>query len=406
MVEVKPRCASVDLLLTTYPLSTTKNVGDMLIADSAIRLIRSRVPAYNPIVVFRGDSLDVYPPETVRTLVAPGYSVREGSYPKLYGLYNNLNDMHNVGAFFPIGCALQDPRAANVVYESYEYSEESLRSLREIDAISGGFRCRDQKIVEMLTSKGIRASYIGDLALYDETVLMKLYSPPKNIKSVVFTVQHKARYRAQSFEVLKLIGELFPAANLYVAHHSTITDESRIVSDFAVKLGFTEIDLSGDVENLAFYDDIDLHVGYRLHGHISFLRRRKPSFLITEDARSFGIISTPGMNVGGLSALNSDGVTVNQSLVDELSALLNAEIKSNFSGFYSIFKFIDKTYINSVSPCFDRIAEGLGRERRFGAAKYVLNNFFIVRNTLGEMWFSRQGLKARLVSKLRKFKSI
>jgi hypothetical protein len=336
--------------------------------------------------------------------VAPGYSVRDGSYPKLYGLYSDLRCLRLVGAFFPIGCALQDSRASNEVYDTYEYSEASLDAMREIDEISGGFRCRDQKIVNMLSSKGIRANYIGDLALYDELKLFRPFVPPKKIRSVVYTVQHKSRYRRQSFSVLKLIKELFPTADLYVAHHSSVSDESRIVGEFAANLGFVEVDLSGDVEKLSFYDSIDMHIGYRLHGHISFLRRRKPSFLIAEDARSFGIINTPGLNFGGLFALEADGVTVNLSLTEELLALVDAELKNNFSSFYKVFGFIDRTYLNAVSPCFDQIAKNLGQKRGPNAGRYLINRLSISRNILLEAWFSKVGLRSRFISKLRRLR--
>ncbi len=123
-------------------------------------------------------------------------------------------------------------------------------------------------------------------------------------------------------------------------------------------LGYVEKDLSGAVENLAFYDNIDLHVGYRLHGHISFLRRRKPSFLIAEDSRSFGIINTPGLCVGGVPALDDSG-EVDGELHKKLSVMIKKELSSGFRSFYPVFKFIDESYVNSVVPYFD----GFARER-------------------------------------------
>src|SRR5690606_28726144 len=33
------------------------------------------------------------------------------------------------------------------------------------------------------------------------------------------------------------------------------------------------------------YDDYDIHIGYRVHAHVSMLKRRKPSYLIEQDGR-------------------------------------------------------------------------------------------------------------------------
>jgi hypothetical protein len=40
-----------------------------------------------------------------------------------------------------------------------------------------------------------------------------------------------------------------------------------------------------DNEGLSQYDDIDLHVGFRVHGHVSALKRGKYSYLLEQDGR-------------------------------------------------------------------------------------------------------------------------
>ena len=196
-------------MLTTFPGHRSRNVGDNLIAHSAMQMILSRNPAFEPITAFREEKLDSFPDGAIRNLIAPGFSVSDGVYPGLFGLYS---DLERLPAFFPIGCSFQHTIPSHETFERYEYSEETLRFLRFIADRSGPLPCRDQLIVELLRRHGISAVYSGDLAIYDEQRIGTAFVPPGVICSVVFTIQHHERYDAQSFELLALIKELPPAS--------------------------------------------------------------------------------------------------------------------------------------------------------------------------------------------------
>lgn len=370
---VNPGASPKDILITTYPESGSRNVGDGLITESAMQLVRHRLPNYTPEIIFRMGSLDDCSAEEVASILAPGFSVNEGTYPLLYALYS---DISRLKGFFPVGCSFQHPEASPAIYNNFTYSEATLAFLRRVEENTGPIPCRDAGIVNILQRHGIRSCYMGDLALYDRAYLFKTFVAPRCISSVAFTVQHNAKYKRQSFLVLNAIRRIFPKAALYVVHQSKVNRYSQKIAEYAVGLGYVEKDLSGAVENLAFYDDIDLHVGYRLHGHISFLRRRKPSFLIAEDSRSFGIINTPGLCVGGIPALDNSG-EVDGELHKKLSVMIKQELSNGFRSFYPVFKFIDESYVNSVVPYFD----GFARERGWkisplvAVAERVVNQF-------------------------------
>lgn len=63
---------------------------------------------------------------------------------------------------------------------------------------------------------------------------------------------------------------------------------------FARNLGCRVEDVSYDLERIAFYGKCDLHVGYRLHGHLEFLSQRLPSVLLEEDGRGRGATEALG----------------------------------------------------------------------------------------------------------------
>lgn len=342
-----------NLLLTTYPGHKSMNVGDNLISHLAIELITSRNPDFKPVITFREQNLDHYSDGSVRNIIAPGFSISDGVYPKLFSLYSDLDRLPN---FYPIGCSFQHTIPSRSSFESYIYSKKTLSFLHFIASRYGALPCRDQLIVELLQRYDTRSVYSGDLALYDDDKVNTVFYPPKEINAVVFTIQHNNRYEQQSFQLLNMIKNEFPKARCYVAFHSIAGPNPKKIAEFAVELGFSELHLYGDVRNLTIYDNIDLHIGYRLHGHIAFLRRRKPSILMVEDARSYGLAHTQGTDVGCFEALSLDTLEADLKAPTRAMGFLREQIQEGFSEYQRAFLFIDKTYNNFVEPYFINLA--------------------------------------------------
>lgn len=365
---------SIDILLTTFPSQGTGNVGDQLITESAIKLVRYRVPAYNPEIVFRETSLEPYPKEGVRTILAPGFSVTDGVYPSKFRLYEDLGAIEK--KVFPVGCSFQHWLPLRSTYDTYSYSDKTIAFLKRLAANDRGLPCRDVMISKMLNSRGVPANYCGDLALYDDEIIGTRFEPPKTVESIAVTIQHKRKFLGQSKKLLNLLRRDFSGANLYIVHHSVPTDSSKVVAEYAKSIGFQEKDLSGDAENLRFYDSIDLHIGYRLHGHIAFLRRRKPSVLIVEDARSYGIAQSGALDVGTFSGVLDDGTTVDKDAPGKAVKFLRLQQKKEFAEYRKTFKFIDDSYRESVRPYFDRFARRIGWSK---LSKQYLRSIFSIR---------------------------
>ncbi|MEA1081452.1 polysaccharide pyruvyl transferase family protein [Marinobacter qingdaonensis] len=359
---------SFDLLLTTFPKNGTRNVGDHLITESALKLVRHRVPNYRPVIVFREEPLEQFDKSSVRTILAPGFTVSDETYPNKFKLYENLEGV--LEKIFPVGCSFQHWIPSYKTYEEYCYSNETLSLLKSLSKNDGAIPCRDELIVKMLDNWGISSSYIGDLALYDPDVIGKKFTRSKKIESVAFSIQHKPKFFKQSMSILSLTKKAFPDAQLYVVHHSTPSKNSIEVAEYAKSIGYIEKDLSGEIEKLDFYDDVDLHVGYRLHGHISFLRRRKPSVLIVEDARSFGISKTGPLSLGAFSAVDDDGTTWSRAVARQVFDFLRSQSYDGFKDYRDVFKYIDDCYWDLVRPYFDRFSAKLGwSQSRLGLVK-------------------------------------
>lgn len=348
----------MDILLTTFPKLKSQNVGDALITDSAIKLVRHRVPSYDPEVIFREDSLEEFDKSEIRTILAPGFSVNNYAYPELFKIYPDVSDI--MSKIFVTGCSFQSLEPRLNTYNSYQHSVETKKFLVALAKNMGSVPCRDLLIHEMLMRQSIKSSYIGDLALYDDSKIAKKLLLPKKIRSIAFTIQHNGQFFSQSKKLLALIKREFSEAELYVVHHSKPTKSSKKVSDFASSLGYIEIDLSGESKNLEFYENIDFHIGYRLHGHIFFLRNRKPSCLMVEDCRSFGISKTSLLGTGIFQALDNDGISVRDVAPYELLKFVRRNKESSFKDYVALFQFIDKTYYKIVRPYFDRFSKNVG----------------------------------------------
>lgn len=144
-----------------------------------------------------------------------------------------------------------------------------------------------------------------------------------------------------------------------MVHHSVPTESSKEVADYVSSIGFKKKDLSGNIKKLNFYNDIDLHIDYKLHGHIAFLRRRKPSVLIVEDARSFGISQSGAINIGAFLGVLEDESTIDKDAPGKAVKFLRLQAMISFSLCNRIFLMIDGPYRNFIRPYFDRFEQRL-----------------------------------------------
>ena len=126
-----------------------------------------------------------------------------------------------------------------------------------------------------------------------------------DIKRIVFTPPAKPLFTSQSLEIMQMIRRVFPKAYLICSFHRGILNDahtteseanrSKVIAKSAEAMGFKVVDSSYGVDKVSFYKTCDLHIGYRVHGHLYFLSHRRPSFLIHEDGRGRGASEALGM---------------------------------------------------------------------------------------------------------------
>lgn len=119
----------------------------------------------------------------------------------------------------------------------------------------------------------------GDLGLFDVNKINK----PVEIKepfSIAVSLPHNVRHYHETFVLAAQLKTKFNCEVFITSHQKEIKD---------MKFGNIKyINLAGTADKLEWYNNVSIHVGFRLHAHVWFLRNRKPSFLICEDGRGWG----------------------------------------------------------------------------------------------------------------------
>ena len=151
--------------------------------------------------------------------------------------------------------------------------------------------------------------FTGCPALYRLDMLDAPFVPfvSSNIHRVAFSIgspwlMSEASLR-QHLQVLDALVARFPSAEFVVASHHKCDGDCfkaqygrevppnwiRLMKECKVR-GLEPHDISGGLEKMtALYENVDLHVGYRVHAHVLQTSSRRQSLLIAEDGRASGM---------------------------------------------------------------------------------------------------------------------
>jgi len=290
-------------ILSTFPPHKSGNVGDKLLEEQTQRLIKTETGVSEFNVVFRGQDLTSQIEDINQSdaIILPAFAIREPIHPDTYALTEELDSIE-----IPV-----IPLASNWSHYPGDSIDNESLGYRS-DTVSFINRLVDQPALDRLTTRDIYTKRIlerhgfddvilvGDLAWYHEDYMGEPMRVSDSIDHIVMTTPHNAHYVDQAKALMDMLVSEFPDATLTCSFHSSLSTSDKQLRAAAKKRGFNIVLASHDTTNISFYDDCDLHVGYRLHGHISFLRRRLPSVLIGEDGRGNGFNATLG--IGGFQA--------------------------------------------------------------------------------------------------------
>jgi len=349
-----------------------KNMGDFLIYERTKDLLRKHKGMKDYLEIHaREESLDTYLDQvnaTKAVIICGGPSIVWNMYPGKFQLSTNLADIKV--PIIIMGAGWYGVPGDDATLERYTFNPSTMSLFERATADGQMISVRDHLTKRALINNGItNVSMTGCPSWYDLDYLHSDFLDPRPIKTVAFTPPARRLFHSQSIAVMSMIRNFFPDARLLCSFHRGITPDKRTSSSEAHwlrqlaqkarDLEFEVVDASYGLENVRFYDECDLHIGYRVHGHLYFLAKRKPSFLIQEDGRGRGASEALGLpDIRGWErtvlgrAMKSARIEVpvityflekygmdiysSKVVVDHLERNLKKEIESDFSSFRSL----------------------------------------------------------------------
>lgn len=283
--------------LSTCPHHESGNVGDQLITDASIKLIKDIHGDTDINVHFRREDftsrLDYV--NSSDGILCFGFPILESSTrPNMYRIAEDLAEVEV--PIIPIGAAHNFYPGDKEELESRELNSSTKSFLDQVvqNCPNGEMPVRTEWVGQMLRQNGYKTVLTGDPAWYDPEFTDKEFHKPDDIDQLVFTTPHSSHYIEQAEELLRRLARQFSDADRIMILHSAPTDVDRELFEPARSTGWDIHYASHNVENLNLYRESDLHVGYRKHGHLAHLRWRRPSIVLAEDSRAQGLNETLG----------------------------------------------------------------------------------------------------------------
>lgn len=274
-------------VISTYPQNGSCNIGDHLITKATI-------DAINAVNNNKNDNIDfsvLWRSDKWRNV---SNIVRDSNFVvfSCLAIRQNMNETYPyVEEIIECGvpfCVLSAGTALEVGAHNYNiYSQLSKKSLNSLNRIADNavfFTNRGFLTQAFCDYIGLsNTTFSGDIAFYDRRFFDLEFKPTSKIDKIAISDPHYPKFYMRSFSKLCYeVKNIFPSSEITIVLHG----KNPEIENFANAHGLSVTRIYLDKDNgLDFYDNIDLHIGYRVHAHVSSLVRRKPSYLIEQDGR-------------------------------------------------------------------------------------------------------------------------
>jgi hypothetical protein len=359
-----------------------KNIGDFFIRDRAKKLLTFLRPDRELVEFSSWESLDEHIDiinQSKALIIMGGPGASSCFYPKGYPLLSDINNLKV--PFVLLGSGSYEKVYGNLFKKKFNFCLKTKKILSKEYFIS----TRDDFSNGLFIDNSISSVMTGCPAFYNLDCIDKSLCITSN-KKIVFTPPANMLFKKQSINLMIKLRKLFPKYDIYCSFNRGYTADKHTTKEFecsikgivdkAKELNFIVSDTSYDLNKLDYYNECDFHVGYRLHSHIHFLSRRAPSFLISEDSRSYGHMKTLGLRIFrgergnfysffysfGNRYINyfinrySSPIQENtEHVIDELTSYIDKEVRNDFASFSKIPNKIDCLYKSKMKPYIESL---------------------------------------------------
>ena len=285
------------------------NAGDFLIKYRAKALFSHFYPELKIVDIDRWNLLTVEEldiiNESVGLVLCGGPAMRTNIYPNIYPLTYDLTQIKV--PIFTLGVGWKHSRGFWEDTYHYPFTTKSRQLLDRIESNEVSSGVRDPHTLNALQINGYN-NYIltGCPALYDLNHIQSSILPNSDIKKLSISTgvsfTHSAKMRSQLYELIDLLDQKMSSTHITVVFHHSFNPKNPHINNnkfikahidltsWLEKKKIDYTDISGSVDQLIeHYTSTDFHIGYRVHAHIFCQSISKPSILIAEDGRGFGL---------------------------------------------------------------------------------------------------------------------
>lgn len=269
-------------IITTYPEKGSKNIGDYLITNSTELAIQALVGCCQFERFFRADTWDRVDQglSAVDHIVIACMAIREqGMFTRIYPYAEQL-----IGLSIPYSVLSAGTELAQVGRDCYAWrgSIQERRLLEKFLEGASGVSSRGLLTHRFLALLGIDSPFLGDIAFYDPRYLERKFTAVRSIRKIAISDPHYwLRYYRPMMGLMAGLQTMFPEAKIeFLLHGKSGIRRQLDRTGIAYRPIYEQ-----PSDGLDVYDEFDLHVGFRVHGHVSALKRCKPSYLLEQDGR-------------------------------------------------------------------------------------------------------------------------
>jgi hypothetical protein len=335
------------------------NVGDILICNSTINAIRHLYKCKIKIqVIFRTASW-----ETVKNIIKEAnliifacFAIRKNNAIDR-DTYSFLSNIIQSGIPYGILAAGSNLNVSNTKLNfKNELCNEDIIELKNLASNALFFTSRGALTQSLCKKIGIlNTTLTGDIAFFDKRFEKRKFMPLEKINNIAISDPHYSRlYRDSILYLINSVKEIFPNASIDLLLHG----RNDLTKSLATEVGIKVHSLFHNIENsLDIYDKYDLHIGYRVHGHVSALSRRIPSYLLEQDGRGcdYGLMFFRKISVSSYINLPIDNNQVDLAPIDILMSMIKSDCENQFKRFNKMEDDIKSINTNTLSILSDRL---------------------------------------------------
>lgn len=354
------------------------NAGDFLIKEKAIELLKFFKPKRKIITFDRWKALTEEQVKIINNsrllILCGGPAFQYNLYPGIYPLTKDLEQIKVPIITFGLGWKGIPGKWEDT--HKYYFTKKSYDLLNRIETSGFKSSLRDYLTLNMLKYKGFNNFIMtGCPSWYNLNSIGQPLTISSQIKKVAFSVgvnfiKNKQIFKSLVELILKL-KDYFGESLVCTFHHPVdykyyskinlnkiFYNAHRELIDVLEGKRIKWVDLSFSANKLThFYDKVDLNIGFRVHAHLYMLSVRKPSILLIEDGRGYGVFySLGGLCLAAIErknnllyrALNKYRILSNcklkQELAEDLINNISYEIENGFPRGRYIPNIIDEHF--------------------------------------------------------------